>query len=85
MRTTLFCASIALAFMTAPALAGEGPTASARLAPGAAPAGPAHHPIADARPTRQGPDPQACAALCRLFEFMGALERRKPADPVPTS
>ena len=29
--------------------------------------------------------PQACATLCRMFEFLGALERPTPPKPIPTS
>lgn len=36
-------------------------------------------------PAQRTAEPAACAALCRLFEFMGSLERRPPADSVPSS
>ncbi|MBL8704295.1 MAG: hypothetical protein JNM30_05600 [Rhodospirillales bacterium] len=29
--------------------------------------------------------PEACASLCRMFEFLGALERPAPPKPIPTS
>jgi hypothetical protein len=29
--------------------------------------------------------PEACASLCRVFEFLGALERPAPPKPIPTS
>lgn len=29
--------------------------------------------------------PEACASLCRVFEFLGALERPTPPRPIPTS
>jgi len=29
--------------------------------------------------------PEACASLCRVFEFLGALERPPPPKPIPTS
>ncbi len=29
--------------------------------------------------------PEACASLCRVFEFLGALERPSPPKPIPTS
>ncbi len=29
--------------------------------------------------------PEACASLCRVFEFLGALERPTPPKPIPTS
>ena len=37
------------------------------------------------QPERQRPDPAACATLCRVFEFLGALERPSPPKPIPTS
>lgn len=29
--------------------------------------------------------PEACASLCRVFEFLGSLERPAPPKPIPTS
>jgi len=29
--------------------------------------------------------PDACTSLCRMFEFLGALERPAPPKPIPTS
>ena len=51
------------------------------------PAAHSGQPQTNAHPPFNAPrlHPEACASLCRFFEFLGALERPTPSKPVPTS
>jgi hypothetical protein len=73
--------ALALAVAAAsPAQCGDGPSGGLGLSN-------ANTPAAGAAPRseRRPPDPAVCAALCRLLEFLGSLERRQPPAPAPTS
>jgi hypothetical protein len=81
-------AFLVMATTATPAWSGDAPLNVDNAIPpltGAPPAAVARPAMPMLVPQRRTLDPVACASLCRLFEFLGSLERRKPVDSVPTS
>jgi hypothetical protein len=87
MRIAVMGAVILIATAAAaPGRCGDAPSALAQSpAAGAPAAGAARQAVPAVGVERRTADPAVCASLCRLFEFLGSLERRKPADSPPTS